>query len=160
LHFFSATALKAQATTIRERRETSECFNRNEGNGQLSPLGLRLAILKTPALANLANPISRALRTAPIPATQGLGHKRLRNDLKTFFHEVRCSLPQFLFALPAIINIGARGTPTSKPPLGVRQRVVANQKPTVLAVLPTHSHFTFPCSRESVSITSLLVRPV
>jgi len=40
------------------------CFNRNEGNAQLWPLGLRLAILKTPALANLASPISRA---APYP---------------------------------------------------------------------------------------------
>jgi hypothetical protein len=69
LHLLSATASKAQATTIWERRETSECFNRNEGNGQLWPLGLRLAILKTPTLANLASPISRALRTRPIPAT-------------------------------------------------------------------------------------------
>jgi hypothetical protein len=36
----------------------------------LWPLGLRLAILKTPALVNLASPTSRALLTRPIPATQ------------------------------------------------------------------------------------------
>jgi hypothetical protein len=56
--------LSEQATAIRERRETSECFNTNEGDGQLLPLGLRLAMLKIPALA-LARTISRGLRTRP-----------------------------------------------------------------------------------------------